>query len=277
MSVELPENISWTELLEEYFSSVGEKSHSYTWLHSKAEAYYSFRRTFLDLPVIILSGAIGFCSVGQSTLFAGEEKMASITLGMSSLFVSILQSINSYFQFAKKCEGHRQGALHYAKLYRFICVEMGLPREERIRCSDLLKMVKNEFDRLAETCPPLPPAVINDFRSRFSDKKYDEISKPEECNGLEKIIVYDTTKQIKKVKSFVSIQSPSLQSSLPFSLVEKPKHIQTESFPIQKKQENQVKDPKEKKENHSNIIEEDKSLSEQSSLSSSQSNDSPAD
>jgi hypothetical protein len=104
------------------------------------------------------------------------------------LVVGILNTLGSYFGWAKRAEGHRISSIHYAKLYRFIAVEMALPREERMSPHDLLKYVKDQYDRLAEISPLVPPAVIHKFQSRF--KKYTDIAKPEEANGLEKITVY---------------------------------------------------------------------------------------
>jgi hypothetical protein len=216
MSEELSNNISWTPLLEHYFASVAERSHCYSWLHTRAEAYNATRKTALSIPVIVLSGVIGFLSVGTSALFEGNEKSASVSLGMMSLFVSILQTVENFFTFAKRAEGHRIGALSYAKLYRTLVVEMGLPRDQRMVPSNMLKYTKNEVDRLAETCPSLPPVVINEFRQRFSDKKYDLISKPPEANGLEHVDVFESATPRLRLP-----QTPSLSSSLPFGVVEK--------------------------------------------------------
>jgi hypothetical protein len=96
--------------------------------------------------------------------------------------------MGTYFGWAKRAEGHRISAIHYSKLYRFITVEMSLPREERMKPSDFLKYVKDQYDRLQEISPLIPPSVIVEFQSKFS--KYTDISKPEEANGLEKIEVY---------------------------------------------------------------------------------------
>lgn len=182
--------IHWTPELEEYFASTGEKAHCLAWVHKKSEELYSNRRTYIDMPVIILSSVTGFCSVGSSTMFAGNVQLASVILGISSLFVSVLNTTGSYFGWAKRGEGHRISAIHYAKLYRFLCVELKLPREERMSVHDLLKYVKDKYDSLAETSPLVPEIIIRDFRSKFSGKEYDEVSKPEEANGLEKITVY---------------------------------------------------------------------------------------
>ena len=101
--------------------------------------------------------------------------------------------MGTYFGWAKRAEGHRISAIHYSKLYRFISVEMALPRDERMSPHDLLKYVKDQYDRLAEISPLVPTTIIHKFQRRF--KKYTDISKPEEANGLEKITVYKASAQ----------------------------------------------------------------------------------
>jgi hypothetical protein len=211
MSEDISANVSWNVRLEEHFSSTGEKAHCLSWLHKSSEVLYSRRRIFIDLPVIVLSSVVGFCSVGSSSMFAGNETLASIVLGVGSLFVSILNTTGSYFQWAKKAEGHRIAAIQYSKLYRFLNIEMSLPRDERMSPHDLLKYSKDSYDRLAEISPLLPPEVIRAFQVKFS--KDDDISKPEETNGLEKIIVFSEEQKIDDTRSPIPTGSSSV--SLP--------------------------------------------------------------
>ena len=174
-------------MLEEYFASTGEKAHCLSWCHKRAEAMYSNRKTLIDLPVIVISGVTGFLSAGSTTMFSNAAA-SSIALGVASLFVSVLNTAGSYYGWAKRSEGHRISAIHYARLYRFISVELALPRDERMQPNDFLKYVKDQYDRLQEISPLLPPEVITEFQTKFA--KETEISKPEEANGLEKITVY---------------------------------------------------------------------------------------
>ena len=174
-------------MLEEYFASTGEKSHCLSWCHKRAEQIFSTRKTWIDLPVIIISGVTGFLSAGSPSLFS-DAKLASISLGVASLFVSVLNTAGSYYGWAKRAEGHRISAIHYARLYRAVTVELALPREERMQPHDFLKYVKDQYDRLQEISPLLPTEVISEFQVKFANEK--EISKPEEANGLEKITVF---------------------------------------------------------------------------------------
>lgn len=190
---EKPKAIHWTEMLEEYFASTGEKAHCLSWCHKRAEAMFSNRKTWIDLPVIVISGVTGFLSAGSTSMFSNPTT-SSIALGVASLFVSVLNTAGSYYGWAKRAEGHRISAIHYARLYRFISVELALPREERMQPNDFLKYVKDQYDRLQEISPLLPPEVIAEFQTKFA--KETEISKPEEANGLEKITVFRGTENL---------------------------------------------------------------------------------
>lgn len=188
MSEDINQNVSWNHNLEEHFASTGEKAHCLSWCHKKAEVLYSRRRNFIDLPVIVFSSVIGFLNAGSQTMFE-DPKISSIALGIGSLCVSVLQTINTYFNWSKRAEGHRIASIQYAKLYRFLHIEMSLPRDERMSPHELLKFTKDSYDRLQEVSPLVPPEIIKEFQTKFKNEK--EISFPEEVNGLEHITIYN--------------------------------------------------------------------------------------
>jgi len=181
--------ITWHSSLEGYFASTGEKAHGLSWCHKRAEEHYSTKKTWIDLPVIVLSGITGFCSVGATNIFGKENtQLSSILLGSVSLFVSILNSVGSYYSWAKRAEGHRISSIQYSRLYRSIVIQMNLPRAERTPPGPMLKDIKDQYDRLQEISPLIPESIIKAFRSKFDSEK--DISKPEETNGLENIEIY---------------------------------------------------------------------------------------
>jgi hypothetical protein len=157
-------------------------------MHKRAESIFARRKTYIDLPVIVGSGAVAFLNAGSSSLFAGNAQLAATALGVASLTIGIINTIGTYFGWAKRAEGHRMSAIHYAKLYRFINVEMRLPREQRMQPGDFLKYVKDQYDRLAELSPLIPTSITKGFAAQM--EKYMDISKPEETNGLNKIEIF---------------------------------------------------------------------------------------
>ena len=204
MSEEIVENVSWNNpMLEDYFRKIGEQSQSFAWMYNHAEAIYARRRTWIDIPSNILASVTGFLSVGSATMFEGETRMSSIGLGVASLLVSVMNMTKSYFMWSQKAEGCKISAYHYGKLHRLIVLQMGLPINERIRCGDFLKQVRDSFEDLSKTSYPLPPESIAAFRKRFNDPKYNSFHKPTIVNGLEKIECY---KEVPRVE--LTIRSP---------------------------------------------------------------------
>lgn len=180
--------VSWNPSLEEYFVEQGEQAHGLSLLHKHAEQMYSHRKTFIEIPVIVVSSITGFLSVGSSTMFAGEQMASSVSLGILSLLVSVFQTVGTYFGWARRAEGHRISSIQYSRLHRFLKIEMSLPRDERQTPGQLLKYVRDSIDRLQETSPLVPTLVINDYKQKYD--KVTDISHPAETNGLEKIVVY---------------------------------------------------------------------------------------
>jgi hypothetical protein len=181
-------SVTWNSQIEQILSEEGERSLCYSWLHSKSENFYSKLNTYLSLPVIMLSTIAGAGSIGTESLFKGSPT-ANIVIGCISLSVATLNTIGSYFSWAKRSESHRIAATTYKKVYRFILIELALPRHERIVAKDMLKIVREQCDRLQETSPQIPEGVILEFKLKFGTTTPD-VAKPEITNGLHAIIVH---------------------------------------------------------------------------------------
>ena len=224
--------ISWNSQLETILSDEGERALCFNWLHSKSEKYYSKMSTRINLPVIVLSTLAGAGSIGSASLF-NNSQIANIIIGSISLGVATLNTVESYFGWAKRSESHRIASTTYAKIHRFIQIELALPRSERISAKDMLKVIREQCDRLQETSPQIPDVIIHEFKIKFS--KVDDVTKPEITNGLHPIHVHppdiDSPKILTKFVSprddpvKISISDHTLGTSQKLSLV----HPQTES------------------------------------------------
>ena len=139
--------------------------------------------------MIILSTLAGTASVGSSSLFENETKTASIAIGLVNILCGILTTISNYYAWSRKSESHRMAYLQYSKLFSMIRVEMSLPIKERQEPEQLLKQIRDSMERLAETTPSPPVAILNEFNSHFKNEDK-SISRPVEVNGLQKIVIY---------------------------------------------------------------------------------------
>lgn len=180
------QQISWTSQLEKIISNEGERSLCQSWLHNHAQKRFAKLDTYIALPVIVLSTLAGTGSIASDSLFPGFPQ-AGILIGGVSLGVGILNTVSNYFGWAKRSEAHKIAASTYSKIYRFIMIELSLPRNERVNPKDLMKMVREDMNRLHETSPQVPDESIRAFNLRF-EMSTPEVSKPEITNGLDPII-----------------------------------------------------------------------------------------
>lgn len=180
--------VSWNSQLEKIISDEGERCLCYSWLHDRSEKRYSRLHTAITLPSIVMATLAGSASIGTTSLFAKTE-IANVTIGIITLSVGLLTTVSNYFSWAKRSESHRIADITYKKIYKFILIELSLPRSERMAAKDMLKIVRDETQRLEETSPQIPDTVIKDFKKRFGDST-PEVTKPEITNGLDPIYVY---------------------------------------------------------------------------------------
>lgn len=180
--------IRWNSQIERILSEEGERAMCYSWLHTQSQKRYSALNNYIAIPTIVLSTVAGTASIGSQTLF-NDPAASSIGIGVLSLTVGVLNTLASHFGWASLKESHRMTSSSYSKIHRFIMIELSLPRSERMEAQDMLKVVRDQLDRLHENSPQVPDQVILKFKKMFGDSTPD-LSKPDITNGLDPIQVH---------------------------------------------------------------------------------------
>ena len=189
----------WNPQLEKILAAEAERCLCYSVLHRLAEQRYAKLNNYIALPCIVLSTLAGTASVGSETLFGGGPT-ASISIGAVSISVGILNTLGSYFGWARRAEGHKASSVQYGKLHRFLMIELSLPPDQRMTANDLLKTIRDQIDRLYETSPDIPPLVIVAFKAQYGELK--DIARPEIANGLDPIHIYSVDSDLRSPRSF---------------------------------------------------------------------------
>ena len=137
-----------------------------------------------------------------------------------------IANLKLYNNLNKKPREHR--ILFYSKLFSNISLELSLPRQERIIPEILLKQLREQMERLAETTPSPPERVLNAFNEKF--KEYKDVAKPCEVNGLQKVLIYrqksDQDQPSIPTPSYkYSPKSNSIHATVTHPSISKPTHI----------------------------------------------------
>ena len=168
--------------LEQLLAQSAEECESLGILHLASYEKYNKLSNIINIPVIILSSGIGFIT----GIDLNYDKM-NIILGIGSVFVGIIKSIDSYFQLGKRAESHRMCALQYTQINKKIQIELSLCREQRQTAKDMLSIIKTDIKNLQDISPVIDQEIIKDYNLKYG--KYKNVKKPNFVNGLSSVKV----------------------------------------------------------------------------------------
>ena len=178
-------NMKWQAQHETILVGWSDNSMIYSYLHSKEHKQYQIKNIWYTIPVIIISTVTGTANFAISRVPDEYRQYAEMTIGAFNLLVGIISTIKQFLKIAQLNEAHRVAALAWSKYHRNIKIELIKSPEERIPVNQMLKMCKEEYDRLIETSPDITDKTLKDFKTKFkNNKEYAEIVKPEICDSL---------------------------------------------------------------------------------------------
>jgi len=194
-NMSMNDNAEWKSEHEIILVEWADKAMCYRWLHGKSHQAYSKTNAWYTIPVIIMSTLTGTANFAQDRFSDEIKPYAQMGIGAVNIFAGILTTIAQFLKVGELNEAHRVSSISWDKFYRNIKVELAKSRTERTPVSHMLKMCKEEFDRLMETSPTINENIITLFNKTFplktpviKDEDIDidrpEIKRPEICDEL---------------------------------------------------------------------------------------------
>jgi hypothetical protein len=182
---ELNDNTEWTVEHEHILAEWADKAMCYRWLHSKANSLYANLNAWYTIPCIIISTLAGTANFAQTRVPVEYQGLFTMVVGGINILGGIISTIQQFLKITQLNEAHRVSSISWDKFYRNVKIELTKHPNERIHVSHMLKMSKEEFDRLMETSPVIPDKIIIEFKKSFQHSdEYTKISKPEICDFL---------------------------------------------------------------------------------------------
>ena len=146
---------------------------------------YSSLNAWYTIPVIIISTLTGTANFAQERVPIDYQKFFVMIVGAFNIAAGIITTIQQFLKITQLNEAHRVSSIAWDKFYRNIKIELAKHPSERIDVKQMIKMSKEEFDRLMETSPNVPEKIIGQFKQNFkSSVIFDKIVKPEICDIL---------------------------------------------------------------------------------------------
>ena len=181
--VDMPEEvIRYNSELEQLLKENSEECESLSILHRMSYEKYNKRSNYINIPVIILSSAIGFIT-GIDLQYA----QMNIILGVGSVFVGIIKSVDTYFQLAKRAESHRICSLQFSQIYKKIQIELTLNRKQRLTAENMMNIIKTDIKNMQDIAPLIDDDIIDQYNQKY--RRYKRVKKPNFVNGLTEVKV----------------------------------------------------------------------------------------
>jgi hypothetical protein len=184
---------TWNEAQEGLLKAISERSNCMRWLHTQCNYHFDTMNFYLTIPNIVLSTLNGGFTMSLTSVFPNPQSqhIATIIIGIISIFSAVLTTLNQYIKSQQMMEAHRAASISYGKLNRTINNELALRRDQRSNSIEFLKMVRTEQDRLENTAPSILPEVIAKFNILFAER---DIEKPEIAGDLDETNVNSTSR-----------------------------------------------------------------------------------
>ena len=184
-STSIADVVEWTPDHEQILVEWADKAMCYRWLHTRANLMYSRLNALYTIPVIIISTLTGTANFAQNRVPEAYQNYFAMVVGAFNILAGIITTIQQFLKITQLNEAHRVSSISWDKFYRNIKIEIAKHPNERMSPHHMIKLGKEEFDRLMETSPIIPDKIIQYFKSAFEGSDaYKEIVKPEICDVL---------------------------------------------------------------------------------------------
>ncbi len=178
-------DVEWTVEHEQILIEWADKAMCYRWLHSRSNMLYSTLNAWYTIPVIVISTLTGTANFAQERVPLAYQNYYVMIVGGFNILAGIITTIQQFLKITQLNEAHRVSSIAWDKFYRNIKIEIAKHPNERIHATQMLKLCKEEFDRLMETSPVIPEKIITLFKESFKKSdNYLKIIKPEICDVL---------------------------------------------------------------------------------------------
>ncbi len=174
----------WKEEEERILEEWADKAQCFEWMHQKNHNIYKRKNGRYTIPVIIISTITGTANFAQDRIPPDYVSMFVMIIGSFNILAGIITTVSQYLKISELNESNRVAYLSWGKFYRDVKTELLKHPLDRMRPKELLKLSKNEYDRLVEISPPIPQKIIDEFNSKTKSDISNGLRKPEMCDKI---------------------------------------------------------------------------------------------
>ena len=179
---------SWSDNMELLLKNWGEKAAGLRFMHSNAGGYWksvSNKLTIYGILITTVASTVSLVSASVDDIEAKNGIMYGV--GGVGLVSSLIQSLKKFYDAEEKAANHNAIAKQFGSFYRYMTLQMGMSRADRVPADELSAWGLKKYERLQQDAPPLGGGPIQAFKKIFKDSPQ---SVPDVCEDQFLIHVY---------------------------------------------------------------------------------------
>jgi hypothetical protein len=192
---------SWSSHMEVLMKSWGEKAAGLRFMHSSASGSWKGFSNKLTVAGILITTVVSTASLATASLDGEENKNAAMyTIGGIGVVATLVQSLKKFYNAEEKAAEHGAMAKQFGSFYRYMTLQLGMDRGDRVPADELSSWALKEYERLQQDAPPLGAGPIKAFKETFKNSSQ---GVPDVCE--EQFIIYIHNQSPKKRKMEIKI------------------------------------------------------------------------
>ena len=124
---------------------------------------------------------------------------------------SLIQSLKKFYNAEEKNADHSAIAKQFGSFYRYMVLQMGMSREDRVPADEISSWALKAFERLQQDSPPLGGDAINAFKKTFTNP---DQAVPDVCEDEFVIEIFGRENEVVETVPEVNVVSSTDQVAL---------------------------------------------------------------
>jgi hypothetical protein len=156
---------SWTDQSENLLCTWGEKAAGLRWIHTASASRWKGLADKLTLSSIIVTTVASTASLAAADM--DDSRLVMYAVGGLGMASALTLSIKKFYNAEEKAADHISAAKGFGSFYRFMTLQLGMSREDRLSSEELSNYSLKEFERLQQDAPGVHPGAVSDYKATF--------------------------------------------------------------------------------------------------------------
>jgi hypothetical protein len=159
---------TWDDHTESLLARWAEKAAGLRWMHRHTAGSWKVLSDRLALAAIGVTAVASALSLGAAGGAAEEyNQPVMLAVGVTGLLSATLQSLRKFYNAEEQAAEHTAVAKQFGSFYRYMSLQLGMPRTDRPPSDELSGYALKEYERMQADAPNLKGASVAAYVAAF--------------------------------------------------------------------------------------------------------------